>query len=393
MDWLHMEIHGKGLLVVQYSIKLIIILLCLSCIHCYEGNYPIYDLVVPPNITLTSSDETITLEWEYLPMDVSYNIYWTDDGTDPIPGQSPSIQGATSPYDHTGLVNGIEYRYIITAQMINDSGEIIEGDYSIVLSGVPGNPVPEPPSGMYLVDENYTITIQWNGNPNTIGYNIYLEISGQPETTEEYLTTTLAHSLCEGFVCTTEIPVLINNEPYNLIITGYNDYGESIATPVESIVPQYPFDLTVFRLWETELPDNSSYYFAFNANAYLLAFIDNNATESDDIRFQLVKLMASYTYDPETGYGTLLVNDVIFNLTKNGTQGAGNTGAVSDLYFGQSQFDNEYFYYSSGNKLSLNQPGIILGSSDGEDFRLLLQGENLSAVLALDPTFKIDNWF
>ncbi len=83
-------------------------------------------VVAPPiavaNVQALQGDGQNTLTWSPGPQANSYNIYWgTTPGVTPQTGNA--ILGVSSPYVHTGLTNGADYYYVITA--VNAYGETI----------------------------------------------------------------------------------------------------------------------------------------------------------------------------------------------------------------------------------------------------------------------------
>ncbi len=72
-------------------------------------------------------------------MAIQYNIYWaTSPGVTKSSGTK--IENATSPYEHTGLVNGVAYYYVVTAY---DADTGLESDESEEVSATPAG-VPAP---------------------------------------------------------------------------------------------------------------------------------------------------------------------------------------------------------------------------------------------------------
>ena len=73
----------------------------------------VMSFVGAPTITATAGDQQITLSWNPVSGATSYNLYW-----DTAPGvttTSNQIVGVTSPHPHTGLINGQEYCYRVSA--------------------------------------------------------------------------------------------------------------------------------------------------------------------------------------------------------------------------------------------------------------------------------------
>jgi len=76
----------------------------------------------PTGVTATGGINKVTLVWDPVPGADSYNIYWS---TNPqvTTATGTKITGATSPYQHVGLLISETYFYIVTA--VNADGESV----------------------------------------------------------------------------------------------------------------------------------------------------------------------------------------------------------------------------------------------------------------------------
>jgi cyclomaltodextrin glucanotransferase len=68
----------------------------------------------PSDISAVAGDQSVTLDWNDMPGATSYSIYYTDDGTSPTKDSSKE-SSADSSFTHSGLTNGLTYKYRITA--------------------------------------------------------------------------------------------------------------------------------------------------------------------------------------------------------------------------------------------------------------------------------------
>lgn len=76
----------------------------------------------PTGLTVTIGDNAgeLTIAWTASTGAISSNLYWGT-ATGVTPSTGTKIEGATSPYSHTGLTDGTRYYYVATAA--NDEGE------------------------------------------------------------------------------------------------------------------------------------------------------------------------------------------------------------------------------------------------------------------------------
>ena len=96
----------------------------------------------PENFVASAGDTIVTLTWEESAQEnTTYTLYWSlTSGTGTGGTQFPS--SVVSPYTHTGLTNGTQYYYVLTAS--NDSGTSsptgeVSAIPSEVISSTPAN--------------------------------------------------------------------------------------------------------------------------------------------------------------------------------------------------------------------------------------------------------------
>jgi len=77
----------------------------------------------PSGLSATAGDGQTTISWNTVSGATSYNIYWST-STGVTKTNGTKIPNATSPYTHTGRINGTTYYYVVTA--VNSSGESSE---------------------------------------------------------------------------------------------------------------------------------------------------------------------------------------------------------------------------------------------------------------------------
>jgi len=85
---------------------------------------------IPTGFLIIASDTKNIVEWTTV-SDLSYNLYWAQSSFSDITTAS-KLPAVTSPYAHSGLNNGTEYFYMLTA--VNQDGE---SSPSAILSAIP----------------------------------------------------------------------------------------------------------------------------------------------------------------------------------------------------------------------------------------------------------------
>lgn len=105
----------------------------------------------PTISSVTPGDGQNTISWGTVSGATAYNLYWkTTTGVDKT---STKLSNVTSPYSHTGLTNGVEIFYVVTAE-----DDVTESDESTEDSGTPaaGTPAGNPSITAYpVLAKNY----------------------------------------------------------------------------------------------------------------------------------------------------------------------------------------------------------------------------------------------
>src|SRR3990167_2261424 len=79
----------------------------------------------PTGVTATAGNGQVSISWSPVSGATSYNIYWST-ATGVTKTTGTKLTGATSPYTHTGLTNGMTYYHVVTA--VNSYGESSESN-------------------------------------------------------------------------------------------------------------------------------------------------------------------------------------------------------------------------------------------------------------------------
>lgn len=155
-------------------------------ISCYtpEGAmvFPILDIdsielsvVAPgrPVLNVVSGIGTNTISWPQISGALSYNLYYTDNGTIPT-RSSTKITAASSPFLHSGLSNGIVYIYVAESETADSTSFLSDPK-----AGKPNKPsvvVPYSPSSIFYEDyqkagfEQLNIPRAWTVTRGHTGY-------------------------------------------------------------------------------------------------------------------------------------------------------------------------------------------------------------------------------
>jgi formylglycine-generating enzyme required for sulfatase activity len=175
----------------------------------------------PANVAVTVADRRNTITWSPVSFATSYNIYWTDNQTNPTKASPKRILDATSPHSHTGLTNGVEYRYVVTAQ--NAAGEGVE---SLVVRGTPLS----APTNVVAVAGAGQNTVTWNPAPGALGYRIYwLNTGANP--------TKATGNRILGAASPYDHTGLAGGTEYRYVVTATNIGGESAESAVATATP------------------------------------------------------------------------------------------------------------------------------------------------------------
>lgn len=200
----------------------------------------------------------ITVMWDTLP-GLDYNLYWTL-GDIFNPAERTKIAGVTSPFLHTGLTDGTEYFYAVTA--VNSGGE---SDICI-----PGGAITmsAPPQNVSAVGGIGQITVDWDPSVGAVSYNLYWS-----DTTG---VTPQNGTKIAGVIPGAVIPDLQSGTEYFVIVTAVNDAGESPASLEASATTEIVF---VFATFDPA------------AKSSRITLSNGNLTETSDGtgNFQLVK--------------------------------------------------------------------------------------------------------
>jgi fibronectin type 3 domain-containing protein len=175
----------------------------------------------PTNVKVIPSESKATVSWNPVAGAKSYNIYYTS--TPEAKAASGKIENATSPYEVTGLTNGLTYYFTVTAvNAFGESGESPEQPAT-------PNPGPAPPIDISTTAGDGQITVNWETVADATSYNIYYGVNpGVTKTTGTKIANATSPLAITG---------LANGTTYYVVITAENASGESIESSEMSATP------------------------------------------------------------------------------------------------------------------------------------------------------------
>jgi fibronectin type 3 domain-containing protein len=189
---------------------------------------------MPRNVTITPGDTQIVLKWSAptftgKPTLTGYNIY-SFGSTDLV--KIASVSATTTSYTVTGLANGFDSTYFITA--FSSKGE------SKLSSPVTANPqpstpilIPAPPALLSATGGDQQITLVYAsifivGSPTVTGYNIYRATNGNKFTKVNSVPIIPTEFTDMG---------LTNGTVYTYTVSAINSAGESAPSSPETVIP------------------------------------------------------------------------------------------------------------------------------------------------------------
>lgn len=177
---------------------------------------------IPTNVRATPGNESLSITWDTQANVTGYEVKMSFDN--PKTGKNETT---ITPVDGNALTIGDLTNYVdytISVQSVNrsDTGNW-ESGYSapIVATPLPTS-VPEAPEAITLSGGYRQITVNWEKQKNSTGYNVYYREKGKTE-----------YSKIGGLAATsTVITDLKDQTEYEIYLRGYNAIGEGAASPV-----------------------------------------------------------------------------------------------------------------------------------------------------------------
>ena len=183
--------------------------------------------MAPLGLTATPGDQQVTLAWSASSGATSYHVKRGSASGGPY--NAAGTASSTS-FTDTGLVNGTEYFYVVSAS--NSAGE---SPNSGVVSTIPTLPIPAPPTGLAATPGNQQVSLSWTASQRASSYHVKRgTASGGPYTQVGAPTGT-------SFLDTG----LTNGTTYYYVVSALNSSGESANSSQVSAAPTGAADVTV----------------------------------------------------------------------------------------------------------------------------------------------------
>ncbi|MEG0377649.1 MAG: fibronectin type III domain-containing protein, partial [Eubacterium sp.] len=173
---------------------------------------------VPANLRAISGDETITVSWDPQPNVTGYEVKWTyiDVKTGKNTEKSEVVDGTS--LEMKELDNFTEYTIMVQAL----NGDWRSG-YSAPVKAIPvPAAVPEKPEGINLAGGYKQITVSWEKQKNSTGYNVYYRVKGEGDYQKIGDLVAFKYIITE----------LKDQTEYEIYLTGYNAIGEGAKSSV-----------------------------------------------------------------------------------------------------------------------------------------------------------------
>jgi uncharacterized protein (TIGR02145 family) len=183
---------------------------------------PVQAPPTPTGVSGTAGDGKATISWNNITGASSYNIYYAVGAT--VTTSGTKVSGVTSPYSQSGLTNGAQYAFAVTA--VNSAGE---SNLSAVQTVTPVPAAPPAPNITSANAVNTSVTISWGAVSGATSYNLYYQAGTS-------VVKTVATKV-SGAVSPQAVTGLTNGTQYAFAVTAVNAGGESGLSPVLTATP------------------------------------------------------------------------------------------------------------------------------------------------------------
>jgi len=172
-------------------------------------------LNIPVITAATSGDGSVTLSWNSVAGATSYNIYYSAGST--VDKTGTKIAGGTSPKTITGLTNGTQYAFAVSAMFAGG-----ESGLSTIKAVTPFMPIPVIASA---ISGAGSVTLSWNSVSGATSYNIYYAIGSTVDKTGTKITGATSPKTLTG---------LTNGTQYAFSVSAVFAGGESGLSTIQT---------------------------------------------------------------------------------------------------------------------------------------------------------------
>ncbi len=241
------------------------VLAVLSIVSCGDPGSPVIEEDkapgAPTDITAVAGDQQVTVGWT-APADTGitggdgttgaitkYTVYWGAKGVDTNSEQKADVTSGTTYTITTGLTNGEEVFFIVTAW--NGTGQGAPSTEESATPVPPADRAPGAPTDITATPGDRQVTVGWtaptdtgitggNGTEGVITkYTVYWGTS--PGVTSATAGSNKKDT-ADGNPLSLVIDQLINDTPYYFIVTAWNGTGQGAPSTEESATPVPPAD-------------------------------------------------------------------------------------------------------------------------------------------------------
>jgi fibronectin type 3 domain-containing protein len=132
-------------------------------------------------LAASPDNQSVSLAWDAVDGASGYNVYRSKEKDGPLEMQINRAPAAETSFNDSGLANGVDYYYAVTA-LAGDSAPFMEGPPSISVLATPSDTVPPiTPTGLMVVPGGGFVLLSWEpvSDPDLGGYHVYRgEMSG-----------------------------------------------------------------------------------------------------------------------------------------------------------------------------------------------------------------------
>ncbi|WP_273322501.1 fibronectin type III domain-containing protein [Vallitalea guaymasensis] len=201
----------------------------------------------PQGVNAISQDTRVNIKWNKVDNADSYKIKRSTSPSGPYTVIQEDVVDLQ--YTDTGVINGTEYYYVVSA--INKGGE---SNNSLEASVIPSAKLPQAPTGLTVKSQQNGINLSWNPIYNANSYTIkrYETAGGPYETILENTTDTTFSDSGLTFGTTYYYVITANNT------IGISNNSEEVQGTPGQILPEKPINIitkvkenNVYLTWDT----------------------------------------------------------------------------------------------------------------------------------------------